>query len=338
EALLTVGMRGDGDEAMSEGSAIPLLERIVADQRAIIADVTGKPASETPQLWALYKEVQDYYDRGMQVPDDVTLLFADDNWGQIRRLPALGAPPRSGGYGVYYHFDYVGGPRNYKWLDTVQIEKAWQQMDLAWQRGARTIWIVNVGDIKPEEFPLSFFMAQAWNPQATNLAALGRFPEDWARAQFGPEHAAEIGAILARYGQLAARRKPELVDADSFTLGEGTGPELDGGAFGAIVAEWDALERQTLAVGATIPAARRSAWFELVEHKVLAMANLYHLYYAVAWNRRLAAVGDLRPRVCRARLDRPPRRRGRPPRHRLRRPVGSRLARGPGADRRLPRA
>jgi hypothetical protein len=294
EALLTVGMRGDGDEAMSEGTAIPLLERIVADQRTIIAEVTGKPPSETPQLWALYKEVQDYYDAGMQVPDDVTLLFSDDNWGQIRRLPALDAAPRAGGYGVYYHFDYVGGPRNYKWLDTVQIEKAWQQMDLAWQRGARTIWIVNVGDIKPEEFPLSFFMAQAWNPEAMDLAALGRFPEDWSRAQFGAEHAHAIGAILTRYGQLAARRKPELVDVESFALAEGITPVLDGGEFGVIVAEWESLEQDMRAVAASIPPEQHAAWFQLVEHKVRAMANLYRLYYAVAWNRRLAAGQDAR--------------------------------------------
>jgi hypothetical protein len=294
EALLTVGMRGDGDEAMSEGTAIPLLERIVADQRAIIAEVTGKPASETPQLWALYKEVQDYHDAGMQVPDDVTLLFADDNWGQIRRLPAIDAAPRAGGYGVYYHFDYVGAPRNYKWLDTVQIEKTWQQMDLAWQRGARTIWIVNVGDIKPEEFPLSFFMAHAWNPEAMDLAALERFPAEWAHAQFGREQAQAIGAILTRYGQLAARRKPELLDATSYALGEGAGPLLDGGEFGAIVAEWDALEHDMRAVATEIPSPQRSAWFELVEHKVRAMANLHRLYYAVAWNRRLATLDDPR--------------------------------------------
>ena len=137
ESVVTVGMRGDGDEAMAEGTATQLLETIVADQRRIIEEVTGKPASETPQIWALYKEVQDYYDHGMKVPDDVTLLFADDNWGQIRRLPT-GALDRKGGYGVYYHFDYVGAPRNYKWLDTVQIEKTWQQMDLAYARGAQS--------------------------------------------------------------------------------------------------------------------------------------------------------------------------------------------------------
>ncbi|MBO9575617.1 MAG: glycosyl hydrolase 115 family protein [Sphingobium sp.] len=294
ETLMTVGMRGDGDEAMSEGTAVPLLEKIVADQRKIIADVTGRPAGQQPQLWALYKEVQDYYDHGMQVPDDVTLLFADDNWGQIRRLPGVGAPPRKGGYGVYYHFDYVGAPRNYKWLDTVQIEKTWQQMDLAWQRGARTIWIVNVGDIKPEEFPLSFFMAHAWKPEKMDLAAMNRFTEDWARANFGAANAREIGTILERYGQLAARRKPELLDAESLPLGAGTGDLLDGGEFGRQVAEWDALEARLQPVKARVTAVQQPAFFQLVEHKVRAMANLYRLYYAVAWNRRLAAANDPR--------------------------------------------
>ena len=303
ETLMTVGMRGDGDEAMSEGTAIPLLEKIVADQRQIIADVTKRPAEAQPQLWALYKEVQDYYDHGMQVPDDVTLLFADDNWGQIRRLPAVGAPPRKGGYGVYYHFDYVGAPRNYKWLDTVQIEKTWQQMDLAWQRGARTIWIVNVGDIKPEEFPLSFFMAHAWAPEAMTLKVMDSFTEDWVRATFGETDAKEIASILTRYGQLAARRKPELLDADSLKLGEGIGSVLDGGEFGAQVAEWDALEARLQPVRARVTPVQQSAFFQLVEHKVRAMANLYRLYYAVAWNRRLAAVNDPRANVFADRAD-----------------------------------
>src|SRR5256885_11044805 len=123
ESIVTVGMRGDGDMPMTAGSNIALLERIVADQRKIIAGVTGKDASATPQLWALYKEVQDYYDKDMRVPDDVTLLFADDNWGNIRRLPSGTDTLRSGGFGVYYHFDYVGGPRNYKWLNTIPIAK-----------------------------------------------------------------------------------------------------------------------------------------------------------------------------------------------------------------------
>jgi len=293
ESLVTVGMRGDGDEAMAEGTAVPLLQSVVADQRRIIAEVTGRPAAQTPQVWALYKEVQDYYDHGMTVPDDVTLLFADDNWGQIRRLPAPGSE-RAGGYGVYYHFDYVGGPRNYKWINTTQIEKTWQQMDLAWQRGARQLWIVNVGDIKPLEFPLNFFMEQAWDPQDMTPDALAQYPRQWAQAQFGEAQAEEIGNLLTRYSQLAARRKPELLDARSFALGNGTDPSLDGGEFGAIVAQWTALEAEMVATGARVPPAYASAWFQLVEHPIRAFANLYRLYCAVAWNRRLAALGDVR--------------------------------------------
>ena len=137
ESLVTIGMRGDGDEPMTEGTAISLLERIVKDQREIISDVTQKPADKTPQVWALYKEVQDYYDQGMRVPDDVTLLLADDNWGNIRKLPKLKDSTRSGGYGIYYHFDYVGGPRSYKWINTTQISRVYEQMSLAYGSSPR---------------------------------------------------------------------------------------------------------------------------------------------------------------------------------------------------------
>lgn len=315
ESLVTVGMRGDGDEPMAEGTATKLLEGIVADQRRIIAEVTGKPADRQPQVWALYKEVQDYYDHGMQVPDDVTLLFSDDNWGQIRRLPDAGAAPRKGGYGVYYHFDYVGGPRNYKWLNTNQIEKSWQQMDLAWQRGARALWIVNVGDLKPMEYPLSFFLKQAWDPEAMTPEALAAYPEQWAGEQFGKARGREVGTLLTRYALLAARRKPELVDAKSFALGVAPAPIsgrddgapdsqagyalavprlLDGGEFGAMVDEWSALETAMREAKAKVPAAGQDAFFQLVEHPIAAMANLYRLHYAVAWNRRLADAGDAR--------------------------------------------
>jgi hypothetical protein len=293
DTLVTIGMRGDGDEPMTEGTATQLLETIVADQRQIIAEVTGKPADQTPQMWALYKEVQDYYDHGMKVPEDVTLLFSDDNWGQIRRLPAANSE-RRGGYGVYYHFDYVGAPRNYKWINTNQIEKIWQQMDLAYASGARTVWIVNVGDIKPMEFPLSFFLQQAWNPEAMTLTALDQYPKLWARENFGPAQAQVIAQLITRYSQLAARRKPELIDAGSFALGAATAQELDGGEFGEMVADWQRLERQMLMVKERLPPQERDAYFQLIEHPILALSNLYQLYYAVAWNHRLALQKDAR--------------------------------------------
>ena len=294
DSVVTVGMRGDGDEAMAEGTATGLLERVVTEQRTIIADVTGKPASETPQVWALYKEVQDYYDHGMKVPDDVTLLFSDDNWGQIRRLPDPAAPPRKGGYGIYYHFDYVGVPRNYKWLNTNQIEKIWQQMDLAYRRGAAQIWIANVGDIKPMEYPLGFFLAQAWDPDAMTSAAVAQYPRAWAAATFGPAQADAIGEIVTRYSKYVARRKPELIDQSSFPIGGVTPKGLDGGEFGAIVGEWDALEARMLAVRATLQPDQHDAYYQLVEFPVAAVANLYRLYYGTAWNRVLGARNDPR--------------------------------------------
>jgi hypothetical protein len=293
ESLVTIGMRGDGDEPMTEGTATQLLENIVSDQRRIISDVTGKPASETPQVWALYKEVQDYYDGGMKVPDDVLLLFADDNWGQIRRLPAKDRD-RKGGYGVYYHFDYVGGPRNYKWLNTNQIEKVWQQMNLAYESGADDLWIVNVGDIKPMEFPLSFFMGMAWNPEAMTLEALSAYPDKWAAETFGDGHSKEIGSLLTSYSKLAARRKPELLDPDIFRAPETPEGASTGADWEAAVLEWQKLEARMRELKTKISEDQSDAFFQLVEQPIAAMSNIYRLYHAVARNRDLAAANDIR--------------------------------------------
>ncbi|GAA0534391.1 hypothetical protein FHS83_003053 [Rhizomicrobium palustre] len=277
ESLVTVGMRGDGDEPMAEGTATKLLETIVADQRKIIADVTKKPADQTPQVWALYKEVQDYYDHGMSVPDDVILLFADDNWGQLRRL-ATRDLNHKGGFGIYYHFDYVGGPRNYKWINTNQIEKTWQQMDLAYRSNARSLWVVNVGDIKPMEFPLQFFLKQAWNPEAMTPAALKAYPAEWAKATFGAENAA-IGDLVTRYSQFAARKKPELIDPATFSLSD----------YEIFATQWQMLVADMWAEKKKLPPEALDAYFELVEHPILALSNLYDLYYNVALNRMFAA-------------------------------------------------
>jgi hypothetical protein len=276
EKIVSVGMRGDGDAPMSRETATALLEHIVADQRTIISDVTGKPAAETPQLWALYKEVQDYYDKGMRVPDDVTLLLCDDNWGNLRKLPRPGEKPRKGGYGIYYHFDYVGGPRNYKWLNTNPLPRIWEQMNLAWQHNVRDIWIVNVGDIKPMEFPISFFLDYAWNPEKIDAADLTAYSENWASTQFGKQHANDIAYLLARYGKYNARRKPELLDANTY-------PTLD--EWETVVGEYTDLLKKAEAINNQLPATYKDAYFQLVLHPIKAMANLYEMYYQVALNK-----------------------------------------------------
>ena len=283
ESLVTIGMRGDGDEAMTEGTAIALLERIVADQRAIIEDVTGRPAEETPQVWALYKEVQDYYDQGMQVPEDVTLLFSDDNWGNIRRLPELGAD-REGGYGVYYHFDYVGAPRNYKWINTNQISRVWEQMHLAYQYGADRLWVVNVGDLKPVEFPIEFFLDYAWNPGLWPADRLPEYTVDWAARQFGERFATEIAHILTEYTRYNSRRKPEMLTPETYSL-------TNYREWERVAQDYNRLAEQSSAIYAALPAEYRDAYYQLVQYPVEASANLNDLYYTVARNRLYAAQG-----------------------------------------------
>ncbi len=271
ESIVTIGMRGDGDMPMTQGTAISLLERIVADQRKIIEDVTGKPASETPQDWALYKEVQAYYDKGMRVPDDVTLLLCDDNWGNIRKLPKLTDKPRSGGYGIYYHFDYVGDPRNYKWINTNNIARVWEQMHLAYEYDVRNIWIVNVGDLKPMEFPISFFLDYAWNVNKWNEDNLNDYYTQWAAKQFGSTYAKEIGDILEKYAQYASRRKPELLDENTYAL-------KDYNEFENVVEQWNDLEKKAEKINGLLPQEYKDAYFELVLHPVEAFANLHRLY------------------------------------------------------------
>ncbi|HEY7236386.1 MAG TPA: glycosyl hydrolase 115 family protein [Gemmatimonadaceae bacterium] len=284
ENIVTIGMRGDGDMPMTEGSDVALLERIVADQRKIIADVTGRPASATPQLWALYKEVQDYYDKGMRAPDDVTLLFSDDNWGNIRRLPTPEDRGRPGGFGIYYHFDYVGGPRNYKWINTNPIARVWEQMNLAYRSGADRIWIVNVGDLKPMEFPIQFFLDFAWDPDAIPAARLPAYTREWATRQFGATDGAAIGDLITSYLKFAGRRKPELLDTVTYS-------QYDYREAERVVADYDTLVSRAKAIGDALPSEYHDAYYELVLHPILAAANLNDLYVTVARNRRYAREG-----------------------------------------------
>ena len=278
EKIVSVGMRGDGDEPMSRETATSLLERIVKDQRQIIEDVTGKPASSTPQLWALYKEVQDYYDKGMRVPDDITLLLCDDNWGNIRKLPKITDGPRKGGYGIYYHFDYVGGPRNYKWLNTNPIPHVWEQMHLAYEHNVKNIWIVNVGDIKPMEFPVSFFLDYAWNPEKIGADDLQKYTVQWSAAQFGNKYAKDIADIISKYSKFNGRRKPELLDANTYSLNNYK-------EFETVVKDYNALLKKAEQVNDKLTVEYKDAFFQLVLHPVKACANLNEMYYNVALNK-----------------------------------------------------
>jgi hypothetical protein len=286
EKIVSVGMRGDGDEPMTRETATSLLERIVKDQRTIIEEVTGKPADQTPQLWALYKEVQDYYDQGMRVPDDVTLLLCDDNWGNIRKLPRHADKARKGGYGIYYHFDYVGDPRNYKWVNTNPLPRVWEQMHLAYEHGVDKIWIVNVGDIKPMELPISFFLDYAWNPDRIDADDIKKYTEDWAAFQFGSKYAPGIADILAKYAKYNSRRKPELLDENTFSLQNYQ--ELN-----RVTLEYETILNKAESINKSLGSGYQPAFFQLVLHPVRACANLYRLYRAVALNHAAAGARNI---------------------------------------------
>jgi hypothetical protein len=287
EVLVTVGMRGDGDKAMATGGAkenMALLDKIIKEQRESIAEVTHKDANKTPQVWALYKEVQDYFDAGLRVPNDITMLYCDDNWGNVRRLPNLNDPKRSGGYGIYYHFDYHGGPRNYQWVNSNPLPHTWEQMHLAYEYGVRQEWIVNVGDLKPLEFPISFFLDYAWNPNKYPANSLEKYTKDWVAKQFGPEHASEIAYILSTYAKYNGRRKPELVNP---TLIKTSTPYslTDYREFETVVADFNKLKDQAEELAKKMPAEYKDAYYELVLHPVIASANYNEMYFATAKNK-----------------------------------------------------
>ncbi|MFE1879886.1 glycosyl hydrolase 115 family protein [Streptomyces diastatochromogenes] len=297
EGVVTLGMRGNGDTSLPDGDGIELMQEIIAAQRQIIEEVTGKPAAETPQVWTLYKEVQRYWDRGLRAPDDVTVVLTDDNWGNIRKHPAEARP---GGYGLYYHFDYVGVGRNYKWVDTANLRNVWDQLHQAHAYGNHGLWVANVGDLKGNEVPTEFFLNYAWNPSGWPLERLGEWERRYARQNFGPGRgqAAEIASILAAYGSLQSRRKPELLNR-RITRADGKVVYDDQQSpyyFGhreleRVTREWWELGRRADRLARRLPAPVQDAWFELVGYEVTATANLYALREAEFTNLLYAKQG-----------------------------------------------
>jgi len=289
EDLITIGMRGDGDAPMGgqEGhddeyvmaleKNKKLMERLFDNQRRIIAEETGKPASQRPQVWALYKEVQDYYDAGLRVPDDVTILVSDDNWGNIRRVPDH---QRAGGWGIYYHVDYVGAPRNSKWLNVTQTQQMFEQLSLAYDFGIEKLWILNVGDLKPMEYPIQLFCDMAYNPKQYNLQDVTNHTEKFFERVVGADFAKEAARIYNRNCQYMARVTPEMLD--SYTYNVATGE------FKRVADEYVRLEAEALRLWLQLPERYKDAYFQTVLFPVQAMANLYDIYYAQAMNRYCA--------------------------------------------------
>ena len=216
EDVVTIGMRGDGDVEMDGNGDMELMKSIIANQRAIIERETGKNAADVPQVWALYKEVQDYFDKGLRPPEDVTILLCDDNWGNVRMLPRKEERSRLGGWGMYYHVDYVGAPRNSKFMNCTSAASMWEQMSLAYEYGVDRLWVLNVGDLKPMEYPITLFLDMAWNPTRYTPKTLRKFTERFCAGIFGEQEAKESARILDLTSRWACRCTPEMLNKDTY--------------------------------------------------------------------------------------------------------------------------
>ena len=284
EDIVTIGMRGDGDEAMSDKADTKLMERIITNQRKIIKEVTGKAPEKTTQVWALYKEVQDYYDAGLRVPDDVMILISDDNWGDIRRVPVNDKErKRKGGWGIYYHVDYVGAPRNSKWLNITQTQQMFEQLSLAYDHGIQRMWILNVGDLKPMEYPITLFMDMAWNPKAYNQQNITDHTRAFFRTVCGDAIATEAADIYNTNCQYMARVTPEMLDARTYNV--------QTGEWKRVRDDYLTLETRALRLFDEVPAEARDAFRQVLLFPVQAMANLYDMYYSQAINQYTAKAG-----------------------------------------------
>lgn len=285
--LITIGMRGDGDVAMGKGDDdenIRTLRNVVEGQRDIIRKVYEKDPSAVPQLWAIFTEVQRYYDRGMTVPDDVLLLFCDNNWGYIRRTGPAKEQNRKGGMGLYYHIDMNGGPWNDRWVNTTTIPKLREQLNLAYQTGIDDLWIVNVGDLKPKEYPIDFIMRYAWNPNHIQAEQTEDYTKEWAAQNFGEEFAEEVAEIVSRYSQYNLMRKAEVQTPGLFSIVNHHEADL-------VAARWKEVAEKAEQLRKRIPASCQDAYYQLVYYPAVASAGIAGIYLAVTKNQLYAQQG-----------------------------------------------
>ncbi|KAL2851524.1 hypothetical protein BJY01DRAFT_260827 [Aspergillus pseudoustus] len=264
ESYITMGMRGNGDRPMNVDDPSSVVKEVLSTQREIIKEAYGKEDG-VPQLMALYKEVQEYYDGGLDIPDDVTLLFADDNFGTVRRLPNSAEARRRGRAGIYYHLEYVGAPRSYKWLNSNSCAKVWQQLEHTYNQGADQVWIFNVGDIKPLEIPLTFVLTLAWNIKALEMDQLPSFFHTFFKRNLslGDGISQRCAGLLLKHERLVALRKHEHIEADTFSL-------LNYNEADNILHQWREALEEAEELQKWVPSTSAPAYFQLVLHPIKA--------------------------------------------------------------------
>ena len=215
EILYTLGMRGVHDGKMQGAKTVEeqkaVLDRVFVDQRGLLEKYVNKDVTQVPQVFIPYKEVLDIYYAGLQVPEDVTLMWCDDNYGYIRHFPTAEERARKGGNGVYYHVSYWGRPHDHLWLSTMSPSLIYQQMKQAYDQGIQKMWILNVGDIKPAEYQIELFMDMAWNLDKVSSEGVTAHLKHWLERELGTSCAKTILSVMQEHYRLAHIRKPEFM-------------------------------------------------------------------------------------------------------------------------------
>ena len=267
ENIYTLGMRGIHDSPIqgtrSQAERIPLLEKIFAVQRSLLSEYVSPDIRAAPQIFCPYKEVLSDYRAGLKVPDDVTIVFPDDNFGYIRQFPTHEQQQRSGGFGVYYHISYLGRPLSYTWLNSSPPALIWEEMSKAYANGIRKFWMLNVGDIKPAEIGVELFLQMAWDAKKWNVSNIDGFLTDWAALEFGNADSKEIGVLMDEYFRLGFQRKPEQLQW--YIPGETPrASDLTENEIRQRLDAYDKLRMQAEAVYKEISPSKKDAFYELV--------------------------------------------------------------------------
>ncbi len=300
ENVYTIGMRGIHDSAMVGGGRmdekVGRLEQIFSAQRDMLKRHVGKPADQVPQVFVPYKEVLGIYRGGLEVPPDVTLGWVDDNHGFIRQLSNADERKRPGGAGVYYHLSYWGRPHDFLWIDSISPGLTWEEMTKAYEYEADRLWVVNVGDIKPNEIGMDWFLRIAWEVDRYGPDDARQGLIDFSRESFGDNHAEAIAEILFEYYRLNFPRKPEhmgwstvypttpIQDSEMSHWAHGDEAQRRLDAF-------DAMESRAEALGESLPDEARDAFFQLVLYPVSGAADMNRKIIHAEKSRLLAQRG-----------------------------------------------
>jgi len=286
DIVYTIGMRGVHDSGMlgvrTADEKLQWLQRVIDDQREMLRTIVNPDIKSIPQVFVPYKEVQEIYNMGLQVPEDVCLMWCDDNYGYIRHFPTDKERQRKGGNGVYYHASYWGAPQDHLWLGTFSPSLLFEQMEEAWERGIQRMWVLNVGDIKPIEYQMELFLDMAWNIDEVRqqFSDGNNHLHAFLAREFGSSKARQLASLMKRYYQLSYVRKPEF-------LGGTRVYESNRNEWYKIVdlpwtdryvknriEECNLLEDSVEILFKTIPAHNRDTYFQLIKYPVQAMAEM----------------------------------------------------------------